>query len=328
MVVRIPNWLGDALMATPVYSSLIALQKEEIFLFGPEPILELLKYFPEVKLLPYYRGEKEKNLRVLKKVKDHAGLLLTNSFSSAWLFFKAGLKERWGYATDLRRCFLTKAIKPPKKKLHQRDYYLYLLEKLGLKTQKKELELPVGEDVLEKAEDFLKREGVKEKYVVFCPGAAYGPAKMWFPEYYKVLAKILVKKGYHVVILGVEREKETGELIKNNLKEVFNFCGKTSLPLACGIIYFSSCVISNDSGLMHLSACLKVPQIAIFGSTDPELTAPLNPRAVVLKSELECSPCFERKCRFGHYRCLKEITPELVLKKFEEVVEARKGLPH
>ncbi len=313
MVIRIPNWLGDALMATPVYYNLCQslISEEKLYLFGPPQIVELFKDFPNVGILYYKKGRTKDNLAVLKPFKRHIGLLLPNSFSSAWLFFRAGLKERWGYAKDLRRFLLTKAVKPPKKRLHQKDYYLNLLKELGLPCEFRDLVLPLSCEVIEQAELLLK--GIDRPFIVLAPGAAYGPAKMWPKDYYRELARKLVKHGYRVVICGSEREREVGEYIKEGVSGVYNFCGKTDLPTVAGIFSLAEAVVSNDSGLMHLAAALKVPQVAIFGSTDPELTGPLNPKAVVLKKKLPCSPCFKRTCKYGHYNCLKYISPKEVL---------------
>ncbi|PMP68119.1 MAG: lipopolysaccharide heptosyltransferase II [Thermodesulfobacterium geofontis] len=315
MVIRIPNWLGDALMATPVYYNLC--KKEKIYLFGPPQIVELFKVFPNTKILYYEKGNTKKNIETLAPFKNEVGLLLTNSFSSAWLFFRAGLRERWGYAKDLRSLLLTKAVKPPHKKMHQRDYYLYLLSSLKLPNEFKELFLPLKEEFLESTKKFLKE--LKDKpFIVLVPGAAYGPAKMWPKEYYRELAYYLVKKGFAVVIIG--GEKEVGEFIRKDLEGIYNFCGKTQLTEVAGIFSFAKAVISNDSGLMHLAAALKVPQIAIFGSTDPEKTGPLNERAIVLKKEFPCSPCFKRTCKYGHYECLKSILPDEVIKILEKLI--------
>ncbi len=317
MVIRIPNWLGDALMATPVYYNLC--KKEKIYLFGPSAIVNLFKSFPNTEIIYYEKGNIKKNLETLKPLKNEVGLLLTNSFSSAWLFFRAGLRQRWGYARDFRSFLLTRAVKTPRKKLHQRDYYLHLLKALGLPTEFKELFLPLGEETINQAKILLNE--LKDKaFIVLAPGAAYGPAKMWPKEYYKDLANFLVKLGFAVIVVGSSKEKDIGNFIKNGKKEIYNLCGKTDLTEVAGILSLAKAFISNDSGLMHLAAALKIPQIAIFGSTDPEKTGPLNPKAIVLKKDLPCSPCFKRTCKYEHYKCLRDITPEEVLKNIYKIL--------
>lgn len=316
MVIRIPNWLGDAIMAIPVYYNLS--QKEKIYLFGPQEIVNLFQNFPNTETLYYEKNNFKKNLEILKPLKNEIGLLLTNSFSSAWLFFRASLKERWGYAKDLRSPLLTKAVKPPPLKLHQRDYYLYLLKKLDLPHNYRDLLLPVNNRMLEKAKSILGNI-VEKPFIVIAPGAAYGPAKMWPKEYYKDLTQKLIKK-WNVVIVGGYKEKEIGNFIKGDFNKAYNLCGKTDLITVAGIFYFSKAVISNDSGLMHLASALKIPQIAIFGSTDPFLTGPLNPKAIVLKKYMPCSPCFKRTCKYNHYKCLKSISVNEVMEALENSI--------
>lgn len=323
MLVRIPNWLGDALMATPVYYNLSLNLDEEIYLFGPPSIVELFKFFPKVKVLPFYKENFKKNLETLKPFKAQRGLLLTNSFSSAWLFFRAKIKERLGYASDLRRFLLTKAVKVPSQKMHQRDYYLYLIKKLGFEVREKALKLYLGEEIFEKVEKLFKKVGLRleESFVILAPGAAYGLAKKWPKDHYKILAEKLSKKGHQVLVVGSSSEKELGEFIKEGYpKGIYNLCGKTDLLTVSGIFLLSKLIISNDSGLMHLAACLEKPQIAIFGSTDPELTGPLNPKAKIIKKEFNCSPCFERECPYRHYNCLKNITPEEIFQIAETIL--------
>lgn len=321
MVVRIPNWLGDAIMATPVYYNLSLYEK--IYLFGPPHLLSLFQYFPNVGIIPYHKDNFKKNINTLKPYKNHTGLLLTNSFSSAWIFFRAGLKERWGYAKDLRSFLLTKAVKPPKKNLHQRDYYLHLVKALGIKIVSEDLVLFLKKEVIKRVEDWLKQLQIgisKENTIAIAPGAAYGPAKMWPKEYYKSLAHFLTKRGYTVLILGGEKEEALGNYIKDGNPYIWNLCGKTDLLTVAGIFLHIKALISNDSGLMHMAAALKIPQIAIFGSTEPSLTGPLNPKAVVLRKKLPCSPCFKRTCKYNHYMCLKTISVEEIIETLEKIV--------
>jgi len=324
MLIRIPNWLGDALMATPVYENLSYALKdgEELLLFGPKAFINLFEDFPRVKLLPFDKEDPKKNLEILRPYREETGILLTNSFSSAWLFFRARIKERMGYNTDLRGLLLTKKVKPPKEKMHQRDRYLYLITAFGYEVKTRELIFYYREEKLDRVYRFLKEVGLNPErpFLVFATGAAYGPAKKWPLEYFRKLSELLTKEGFEVCLVGSEREREEGEWVASNLKGIYNLCGKTDITLLPYIFLLSKALVSNDSGLMHLGAALKIPQIAIFGSTDPEVTGPLNPYAIVLKSDLPCSPCFERTCPKGNYQCLKEISVERVWKELQKIL--------
>lgn len=321
MLIRLPNWLGDAIMSSPVFENLK--DQEELILFGPVSFIKLFEDFPNCRILPFYSKNFKENLKNLKVFKKERGLLLTNSFSSAWLFFRAGLKERMGFSTDARGLLLTKRVPPPPQKMHQRDKYLYLLEKLGYSTPKRELILYLKEEKITQAKAFLKGLGVdtdQDRIVLLAPGAAFGPAKKWPEAHYKSLAEKIIKLGIKVLIVGGPKEIQVGDFICYGLKDAINLCAKTEFTILAGIFALSLALISNDSGLMHLGAALKIPQIAIFGSTDPTLTGPLNSRAIVIKKDLPCSPCFKRECPKGDYKCLKDISPEEVFKKLKEVL--------
>ncbi len=322
MLIRIPNWLGDAIMATPVYENLKDL--EEIILFGHEGFIKLFEDFPNTKILPFIEIILKRNLEILKPFKEERGLLLTNSFSSAFLFFRAGIRERMGYATDFRSPFLTKN-KTPKEKMHQRDKYLYLISALGFPAKKRDLILYLSEEKIQKAKYFLKEMGIdfSRPIILLSPGAAYGPAKKWPLPYFRKLTEKLSKEGFTILVVGGEKEAEEGKIISYGLKKTYNLCGKTEISLLAGIFKISTLLISNDSGLMHLGSALKIPQIAIFGSTDPDYTGPINPKAVILKENLSCSPCFERTCPKGHYRCLKELTPEKVYEGVRKILQTQ-----
>ena len=161
-------------------------------------------------------------------------------------------------------------------------------------------------------------------YWVFAPGAEYGPAKCWPAEHYAALARSLhTRHGQPVLLLGSGKEAALCEQIAQSAPGACRvLAGQTALIDAMALIAAARGVVSNDSGLMHVAAAFGVPQAAVFGSTSPEHTPPLNPRARVLwlKHELalDCSPCFERRCRFGHTRCLTEVEPQRVERALNE----------
>jgi heptosyltransferase-2 len=168
----------------------------------------------------------------------------------------------------------------------------------------------------------------RRHFFVFAPGAEYGPAKCWPAEHYAELARSLyAKRRMPIVLLGSKKEAELCESISRMAPGAcMVMAGRTSLKDAMALIAASRGVVSNDSGLMHVAAAFGLPQVAVFGSTSPEHTPPLNAKAKVLwlKDELglECSPCFERTCRFGHTRCLVEVAPERVRTALEEALHS------
>ena len=148
-----------------------------------------------------------------------------------------------------------------------------------------------------------RRFGIEGRYAVLCPGAEYGPAKRW--PYFKEAAARL---GMPALLLGSANDRPAAAGIAGK-----DLVGKTTLDEAICLIAGAAVVVSNDSGLMHVAAALERPQVALFGSSSPLHTPPASSRARVLWLRLECSPCFERECPLGHFRCMKEISVDRVL---------------
>jgi heptosyltransferase-2 len=162
---------------------------------------------------------------------------------------------------------------------------------------------------------------VKSIYVL-CPGAEYGITKRWPTEHFTNLVQQLISNepDTHVILLGSKGDHILGEGITaqaKNISQIHNWCGNTSLDEAIALIGMSKALVSNDSGLMHIGAALKVPQVAIFGSSDPHHTPPLSDKAKVIWLNLPCSPCHQRECPLGHLKCLQDILPETVLRTIQ-----------
>ena len=247
--------------------------------------------------------------------------VLPPSFSSAWMAFQSKIPKRIGYAGEYRSVLLTSAkkheIKPGSQHL--------LKEYLDLLSNDLEMENYVPR--LEVKHDWVKEQlnscvfKIPEKFVVFTPGAIYGPSKQWPVGNYRELGKQLHKAfGHKILLLGTIYDVESGTKIAHDHDWIHNYCGKTTLEQLFAILTKAKLLVGNDSGSMHLMAALQRPQIAVFGSTSPIWTGPTNENATVMSKDLLCSPCFSRTCRFGHYDCLTKINPENVF------AEAKKHL--
>lgn len=150
--------------------------------------------------------------------------------------------------------------------------------------------------------------------VSIMPGAEYGPAKQWPAESYAGLVARLADRGVQAWLLGSAKDRPVADkIVQLAGGQGVNLCGQTSLPDAVDLIAHTRLAISNDSGLMHIAAAVDRPLVAIYGSSSPSYTPPLSERAVVMYRGIECSPCFQRQCPYGHYRCLKEISIDDVL---------------
>ncbi|MBI2768311.1 MAG: lipopolysaccharide heptosyltransferase II [Burkholderiales bacterium] len=246
-----------------------------------------------------------------------AAYVLPNSLKSALLPFLASIPRRVGYLGEARVGLLTHRLKNPKNKPPMVAFYSALSgDREGLEQDRPRLHLEPEMVDAALAEMGLQRGG----YYVFAPGAEYGPAKRWPAIHFAELAQSL---SLPVVLLGSAKEAPLCEEIAAAAAhgKCLNLAGKTSLLQAFCAIAAAKAVISNDSGLMHVAAAFGVRQVAVYGSSSPLHTPPLNDAASVLwlkedaayQPPLDCAPCFERECPLGHTRCLVDITPARVL---------------
>jgi heptosyltransferase II len=160
------------------------------------------------------------------------------------------------------------------------------------------------------------------KILGLCPGAEYGEAKRWPAEYYAEVARHAIQNGWQVMLMGSDKDiPVTSQINQLTHNRCVDFGGKTKLSEAIDLMSLCDTVVSNDSGLMHIAAALISPEdthkklIAIFGSSDPTHTPPMNANAVIEYLGLSCSPCFERACPLTHLNCLKQITPNNIIQQ-------------
>lgn len=323
IVIRTPNWIGDSVLSLPVLFNLKEhSSKAQIWIAAHERVIELFSSVDFVKgIIPLSSLTDLKRMRNdAQKLKDFnfdIGLLLTNSFSSAFLFYMAKIPQRWGYARDGRRIFLTRSIsiKNQESHPHQIYYYLELLSGLGIKTLPPNLNLSVSSHEKCQAErlfDSLKIDR-NRPVILLNPGAFYGSAKRWPVSKYAELAILLQEKtGSEILILGSSTEAELAESIASPMKKTpVILTGKTSLPQLAAIISLGDLLITNDSGPMHIANALGIPVVALFGPTDPRITGPFQPPSTVIQKEVPCWPCSYRDCPYDH-RCMMKIEPEEV----------------
>ena len=244
-------------------------------------------------------------------------IVLPSSFKSAITPFAAKARRRSGYIGELRWGLLNDARKLDKAVLPRTvDRFNSLAlepgEALPAKTPLPMLVTTTGE-----ARSRLQALGSKlpdGPVLGLCPGAEYGPAKRWPAVYFATVAEAMRDKGWTVWLFGSGKDVEATQAIAHQVGEgCLDLGGKTSLGEAIDLMAMCDAVVSNDSGLMHVAAATGRPLVAIYGSSDPGFTPPLNEKASILRLGLECSPCFKRECPLGHTRCLYDIKPEQVI---------------
>lgn len=246
-----------------------------------------------------------------------------NSWKSALIPYWAGIAQRVGYVGEMRWGLLNHCLPnpAPQQRPPMVAFYAALAGKGQAHASTPDNLLPV----LQVPAFALSTWGLSARgYVVFAPGAEYGPAKRWPTRHFAALLRAITQP---VVLLGSGKDAALCEEIThlaalpNGGARCLNLAGRTSLDEAFALIGGAQAVVSNDSGLMHVAAALGVPQVAVFGSSSPLHTPPLNRKAYViwLKNEdtyqppLDCAPCFARQCPLGHTRCLNDIAPSQVL---------------
>jgi heptosyltransferase II len=318
-----PQWIGDAVMTEPLLRRLHA--RAERLTVGAlpsvAPVYRAMPQVQEVIEFPFQHGSLQLKARrtISKQLEGRfdTAYVLPNSLKSALLPFLASIPKRVGYLGEARVGLLTHRLKNPKDRPPMVAFYSTLSgDKEGLEQDRPQLHLAPAQ-----IEAALREHGLHAGgYFVFAPGAEYGPAKRWPAIHFAELAKSLDAPA---VLLGSAKEAALCQEIATAAGEgrCVDLAGKTSLADAFALIAAAKAVVSNDSGLMHVAAAFGVPQVALFGSSSPLHTPPLNDRAQVIwlkqdsryQPPLDCSPCFQRECPLGHTRCLVDITPDAVL---------------
>jgi len=321
-----PQWIGDAVMTEPLMRRLHA--RGERLTVGAlpwvAPVYRAMPQVAEVIDFPFQHGglqwQARRALAAQLRGRFDTAYVLPNSLKSALLPFLARIPRRIGYMGESRLVLLNQRLaNPPKgERPPMVAYYSALSGETGLEQDRPHLQLDA-----QSVAQALAALGLQiGRYVVFAPGAVFGPAKRWPAAHFAALAQQL---DVPVVLLGSGKEHVLCEEIAGPVNAVrpgraMNFAGKTTLAQALSAIAASKSVVSNDSGLMHVAAAFGVPQVAVFGSSSPLHTPPLNDHAQVLwlkqdvkyQPPLDCAPCFQRTCPLGHTRCLVDVTPERV----------------
>lgn len=332
ILVRVPNWIGDAVMATAALRELRRLlPQSEITLWARPWVADLLRgqeLADQVLTAPLTTWSVPEQLRGFDRA-----VLLQNAFSAAWTVWRAGIRERIGYRTDGRGLLLTRAVRPRSKAMgkHQVFYYLDLLHRSGLSPRdylnspgfQPDIRLKAPESGRHRALKLLESAGAdpRRRLVVLNPGAHYGSAKRWFAERYAELAdRLIQEEDVEIALVGSSGERPLAERIAGLMRERPKILtGKTDLPALMGVLAECDLLVTNDSGPMHLAAALDVPQIALFGSTDEIATGPLSPKARVIHKHVACSPCLLRECPID-LRCFDRIGVEEVFVQGRQVL--------
>ncbi|MFS0825582.1 lipopolysaccharide heptosyltransferase II [Pseudomonas phoenicis] len=323
-----PSWVGDMVMAQTLFQSLKQRHPDCVIdVLAPDWSRPILERMPEVRQalsFPLGHGALELGTRrrigkSLKGQYDQA-ILLPNSLKSALVPFFAGVPTRTGWRGEMRWGLLNDVRKLDKVR------YPLMIERFMALAYAKGAELPQPYPKPALRIETASRDAALAKFglaldrpvLALCPGAEFGESKRWPAEHYAEVADALVRQGWQVWLFGSKKDHPVGEAIRERLipglrEESVNLAGETSLAEAIDLMSCADAVVSNDSGLMHVAAALNRPLVAVYGSTSPGFTPPLADQVEVVRLGLECSPCFDRTCRFGHYNCLRLLEPQAVV---------------
>ena len=327
VLVRAPNWLGDAVLALP---SIAAVRRRypqaHLAIAGPAPVAAVFRETTDARPdqvidLP----AKHKDIvTVIRDGRFDLGILMPNSFQSAWDLRRAGVRERWGYPTSARRALLTKRAirKRPRELSHHADYFRVLVAGLGFEVGNEDPRVVASGATRAKTDALLAQLKVPATatFVGLAPGAAYGEAKQWPPDRAAALvAKLVRGRDATCLIVGAVHDRPAARAIETWLRanapdavaRVVDLTGKTSVSGLIGVTERCRAFVSNDSGAMHVAAAMGRPVVAIFGPTDERSTRPVGPGHTVLTAKVFCRPCMLRDCPIDH-RCMKRIDVDRV----------------
>ncbi|MBK9676292.1 MAG: lipopolysaccharide heptosyltransferase II [Betaproteobacteria bacterium] len=321
-----PSWVGDAILSEP----LISLLREPY----ADPIVDVLappwcaavygrmRGVGQVFENPIGHGRldwpRRKALaRAIRERRPTRAIVLPNSWKSALIPWLAGIPRRTGYIGEARWGLLNDARRLDRKALPRlvERFAALALPPGGL------VPMPPGPvlvpDAGNRASAMQAMDLRTDRPVaILCPGAEYGPAKRWPPNYFAELGAQLQADGMQVWLIGSPNDRLPAASVLQSAGEAgrsfYDLTGRTDLGTAIDLLSVARVVVANDSGLMHAAAAVGVPLVALFGSSSPVFTPPISPFAQVARIDIACSPCFKRECPLGHFKCMRDLEPRVV----------------
>lgn len=331
------NWLGDTLFATPFIRSMREkYPKAYIAILTHPRCYEILEGNPNIDEIIIY-DEKKQHRNILRRFsiisylrskEFDAAFILRKSFSRTLLLLFSKIPIRVGYRSRRAGFLLTRKVDAPDKELHRVEYFLNLAKALGVETKNKNYEILISDNDMEKGKKILEAAGIKDKgFIALNAGGNWNPKRWPAENFAKLGDKIFEELKIPVVLTGGEKDIALAENIAGLMKhKPFILCGKTDLKTLGAIFKKAICVISNDSGPMHLAVAVGTKVVAIFGPTSPELTGPYGDgRYVVLRKDIGCKiPCYDSKCEDN--KCMKAVTVEDVMEALNEIARIQETI--
>ncbi|MDE3225058.1 MAG: lipopolysaccharide heptosyltransferase II [Nitrospirota bacterium] len=343
LVVRGPNWIGDAVMCEPAFCEVRRLfPAAEITVLVKPTIAELLAHHPAVDHRLVYEDRRQHAglagkwalAEELRRRRFDLAILFQNAFEAALISFLAGIPRRYGYATDGRGWLLTDPIERGERTIckHQVQYYLDLLRPLGAQgtTASPRLFLSEPEERHMAARLAERGVGAGDFVIGLNPGSTYGGAKRWLPDRFAETAERLAGdqtqcgRSVRVVIVGAKGEETLGQSIAERLHvPAVVLSGQTTVRELMAVTKRCDLFLTNDTGPMHIAAAFGVPVVAVFGPTDHRTTSPVGGGHTIVRQPVDCAPCLLRECPIDH-RCMTRVTVDEVYAAAGELLEKQK----
>ena len=315
ILIRASNWLGDSAMSAPAVRAIKKGRPDaHVTVAAPAKIAPIWRLIPEVDEIIALPDKSLRAATRLMRRQPHfdVAILFPNSLRAALEVWLSGIARRVGYRGHLRSWLLNQIVREPRRPgppQHQANQYLRIAQECGAES------LPEQKTVNGQLSASHQPSTIHNQPLIgLCPGAEYGPAKRWLPERFaEAAATISAQSSARWILFGTKNDVAIGETIATALGDnCVNRIDQTTLEQLIDELRTCRLLLTNDTGTMHLAALLGVPVVAIFGSTEPRLTAPLGKEHIVLRHQVECSPCFLRECPID-FRCMKAVSAQEVV---------------
>jgi heptosyltransferase-2 len=339
-LVRLPNWVGDTVLALPALEGLAAVGAPLVLAGRARPI-ELTEHIvPEARRLLLRTGRGAGlswggTVRALRGMRIERAVLMTPSFSSALCAWSAGIAARIGWDEQGRGWLLTRRVpRAARGMVHICDEFKALARAAGAGSFPECPVLPPDPRARRAAQAFLgkacsheptgAREPGARPRLALCPGVQYGWAKQWPAERFREVRALAEQRGWSGIVLGAAEEAELARSVLTGAGPAWvSACGAGSLRFAAEALRECDAAVCNDTGTMHLAAAVGTPVVALFGPSEPSWTGPRAHRAQVLRAACSCAPCYRRTCPQGRPApCMLAIEAHAVVRAVEDLIRA------
>jgi heptosyltransferase-2 len=335
ILIVLPTWVGDVVMATPVLQALFGrFPDAEISLLTQRHLFPLLEgspwagdcyFWPPRNKSSEARQAQKTLISDLRSKRFDLAVMLPNSLRSAWLCWRSGAKRRLGFNRDGRGILLTDALPVPNKiaggyePMPMVDYYAELVKAVGCDHPGDQLRLFTTASCDESVDTRLTQCGVdaQKPLVVISPGANFGASKCWAPERFAAVADQLIEQhGVAIAMSPGPGEEPLAEAIQDAMQHPSALLSAPCLTLGelKSLIKRSVLLLGNDTGPRHFARAFDVSRVTVFGPTERRWTDTSHGNETIIQIDVPCGPCHKKVCPLGHHDCMNLVTVEMVKK--------------